>query len=1347
MNSKGICIRARGLSPSILSLDGKQKIRIGSESGCVASFSYASADEKLLAEFVPTESGWLLSCSEGLVICKSDGTTVLESLVVVGTKLELKKASDKARVSVLSFEAVEQKTNDFSLRIYLPSDREAAIAIGSNVSSEILLPSATKEMARLELHNKKWHISSEGVGGVELDGQTIIKPTVLHENAFFSVDRFVFYYRQGCLYTSAIDHLKVQRLLVKEEWEQSSSMRYPIFVRSTRVRPEIQSGEIEVLPPKKKEDKEPSNLWLQILPQIGSLALIIVLRGIIGNGGTFVIYSASTMAMGIGVSLASRKEDKKRRIAAESRRKEKYISYINQKVQEITQARQSESLILHRVYRPMEENIEAVRKFDKGLFDRSPADSDFMVVRLGNGSLPARIHVKAPNQEYKETDDELMDVLEDVEGKYRMIDDVPIVCDFRIAGGIGVVGEFEPCYQMLKLITLDLGIRHYYKELRLYYIFEEKDIQSFSWTRWLPHCSDEKTTLRNLIYDEESAKYHLEQIYKILASREEMLTEKSAVEGDKKPYGTYYVIFVFDCERIRNHPLSQFFERGQELGCTFVFFSPHEELIPRGCTQLLRLDKAGNTGRIVFSQDDTQNVLFRFPTISDSTVAEVVGKLCPVRVVEANLESTMTKNITLFELLGVRSVDDINLSALWSESDIEKSMAVPLGVRSKNDIVYLDLDEKYHGPHGLVAGTTGSGKSEILQTYILSLSLHFAPDEVGFLLIDFKGGGMADQFEHLPHLIGTITNIDGREVLRSLKSIRAELLRRQTLFAEVSTDDYRVNSIGKYIHLHKTQPQKAPVALPHLIIIVDEFAQLKDEHPDFMTELISTARIGRSLGVHLILATQKPSGVVNEQIWSNSKFKLCLKVQTREDSKEVLKTPLAAEIREPGRAYLQVGNNEIFELFQSAYSGASVEAATDRGHQFQLHEVSPWGMRKVVYDNHVRNTSGDKRTELTVIVDYIEQYCRDNHIEQLAKVCMPPLATVIALDSVMESRLRGNRIYATVGILDDPEQHRQCPLHIDLTDGNTFILGASQSGKTVLLMTMILSLAMNYTPQDVAVYVVDGGNSIPKALEKSGIVGGICYREEDERLGNLIGMLRREIDQRRKRFIEVGVGGYSAYRESGFSDLPAMLIMIDNSVTMKEFSENQFEELIGLTRECNSVGMYFIVSSTQCSILPTRLMIGFGTRLALNCNDKAEYSNLFDRCRMEPLDNPGRGLIMIDKRILEFQTAWFAQGNTERERNQRAEETVTELNKNYDGVSARPIPMVPEIIHEEDLCRQADRLLPYSIPIGLDYSDVSIVNINLMESWLILAVGRARSGRTNFIRVILDYIQRDPLYN
>ena len=213
----------------------------------------------------------------------------------------------------------------------------------------------------------------------------------------------------------------------------------------------------------------------------------------------------------------------------------------------------------------------------------------------------------------------------------------------------------------------------------------------------------------------------------------------------------------------------------------------------------------------------------------------------------------------------------------WRENNPTKTLQTPVGVNSEGELFNLDLHEKYHGPHGLVAGMTGSGKSEFIITYILSMAVNYHPDEVSFILIDYKGGGLAGAFENadrcikLPHLAGTITNLDGASIKRSLISIQSELRRRQSIF----NDALRITNEGtmdiyKYQQLYRDKVVTEP--LPHLFIISDEFAELKTQQPDFMDQLISAARIGRSLGIHLILATQKPSGVVDDQIWSNSKL-------------------------------------------------------------------------------------------------------------------------------------------------------------------------------------------------------------------------------------------------------------------------------------------------------------------------------------------------------------------------------------------------------------------------------------------------------------------------------------------
>ena len=279
------------------------------------------------------------------------------------------------------------------------------------------------------------------------------------------------------------------------------------------------------------------------------------------------------------------------------------------------------------------------------------------------------------------------------------------------------------------------------------------------------------------------------------------------------------------------------------------------------------------------------------------------------------------------EMYNVGKVEQLNAMYRWQNNNPIKSLKTEIGIDDLGKPIYLDLHEKAHGPHGLIAGMTGSGKSEFIITYILSMALNYSPNEVAFILIDYKGGGLVGAFENqklgirLPHLAGKITNLDKAEMKRTLVSINSELRRRQAVFNTVR-DELGESTIDIYKYQRFFREGKIKNPIPHLFLISDEFAELKSQQPEFMDELISAARIGRSLGVHLILATQKPSGVVNEQIWSNSKFKVCLKVQDRSDSQEMIKRPDAASLKETGRFYLQVGYDEFFALGQSAWTGA-----------------------------------------------------------------------------------------------------------------------------------------------------------------------------------------------------------------------------------------------------------------------------------------------------------------------------------------------------------------------------------------------------------------------------------------
>lgn len=658
-------------------------------------------------------------------------------------------------------------------------------------------------------------------------------------------------------------------------------------------------------------------------------------------------------------------------------------------------------------------------------------------------------------------------------------------------------------------------------------------------------------------------------------------------------------------------------------------------------------------------------------------------------------------------------------------------MAAPLGVKSGNEVIYLDLHERYHGPHGLVAGTTGSGKSEILQTYILSMATLFHPYEVGFVIIDFKGGGMVNQFRNLPHLNGAITNIDGREIERSLLSIRAELQKRQELFAA-----YGVNHIDGYIKKYKEGETNHP--LPHLILIVDEFAELKSDQPEFMKELISTARIGRSLGVHLILATQKPSGVVDNQIWSNSKFKLCLKVQNKEDSTEVLKSPLAAEIKEPGRAYLQVGNNEIFQLFQSAYSGASASRDIEGNQKtYRISRIDLSGKRQIIYEKKNKK-SGQSMTQLEAIVEYIHKYCVTNHIEKLPNICLAPLENKITYpETQMQDKETG--IQVPVGIYDDPEHQIQEETSVNFTTDNVFILGSAQYGKTNLLQVMLKGIALKYSPKEVYVYIIDFASMFLKNYETLAHVGGVIISSDDEKLKTFMKMMAEEIKIRKEKLLGLGLSSFAAYKEAGYSEIPQIVIMIDNLTAFKELYPQYEDTLLHLCREGISVGIGIVAANLQSSGIGYKYFSNFSKKIAFYCNDSSEFGYLFEGCRIRPKNVPGRCLVEIEKTLHEMQVYQAFAEEKEAERSRAAGELIRERNQHYKGMMAKKIPEIPKVLTENYIRKNFANMerKPYEIIMGLNFANTEPVKLSLAETGLIGMYGRPHGGKNNFINYIL----------
>lgn len=1282
---------------------------------------------------------WHMTCSENIYFSLGDTRKLLAVSLKHGDTVLLKYDESNNEVfSILFMIDFEYENKDYSCEIDLGNKARLQINNTPNADIQINDSYFTKGSVLLEKKDRnKWVVTDANtLYGVYVNGVKIEQQTELKEHDFFAVNAYSFYLKNEKLYTTKDIKINDETLKYKILIETTTDLNYPKFNRNTRVQYVIPEKEIEIQNPKSKPNEPKKNLLFSLIPSIVMLAMTVVLRGILGNGGTFVIYSVVSMSIGIIMSVVTyMQEGKQYKVACEERERA-YQEYIHEKKENIEKLRSEELRALELIYESLEKNIEEAEHFGRRLFERTKMDKDFLQVYVGNGEIEAANQIKYKQQEFVDNDDKLSSIPEQLYKEYRFIKDAPIIADFYKSGAIGIVGKQEKLFSFLKNITLDLTIRHFYGDVKFVYLFHENEVEKMQWISWLQNVYNEKLDIKNIICDEESKNIILEYLYSELSVREQAAGTENMV------YENHYIIFVTDVEGINRHPVSKYIEQCNKYGFTFVFLEEYEERLPLGCGEIIRLGADG-INQLLKTENGDVISKFQYKEFSDKIAKEIAVKLASVYVDEVNLEGELTKNITLYEMFGIISVEDLNLEERWKQSLVYKSLAAPLGVKNKNQIVSLDISDKSnaHGPHGLVAGTTGSGKSEILQTYILSMATLYHPYEVGFVIIDFKGGGMSNQFTELPHLIGTITNIDGREINRSLLSIKAELVKRQEMFSSAG-----VNHINDYIKLYKAGKVEKP--MPHLIMIVDEFAELKAEYPDFMKELISTARIGRTLGVHLILATQKPSGVVDAQIWSNSKFKLCLKVQTREDSNEVLKTPLAAEIVEPGRAYFQVGNNEIFELFQSAYSGADVPVADEvKDEVFNIYEKNLWGKKKLVYTNKKKKVKGESVSQLRAIVDYVADYCKVQNIERLPGICLPALEDKISTDSLSYDANPQEGICVPFGIYDDPEQQKQGNVMADFSKDNFYIVASAQMGKTVLLQTIAYGLIHKYTPKQVNIYMIDCGSMVLKIFENSKHVGGVVLASEDEKCKNLFKMLNSIILERKKILSEKGIGNYAAYIEAGYEDLPLIVVMIDNMAAFKEYFTQQADELGSLSREAQGVGLSFVITAANVNAMSGRVQANFGKKYALNCNESSEYSNLFGYCKMTPKEVQGRGLMLLERRIVEWQAGIFGTTNKEAERSEELKQFIEEKNNNTQDC-AKEIPMVPQKLEIKECMQNKKELFRNAgqLPIGMSYTSIEYTSINMYENNMLALIGNSeQTGR--FINVFMYALANNIVFH
>lgn len=604
------------------------------------------------------------------------------------------------------------------------------------------------------------------------------------------------------------------------------------------------------------------------------------------------------------------------------------------------------------------------------------------------------------------------------------------------------------------------------------------------------------------------------------------------------------------------------------------------------------------------------------------------------------------------------------------------------------------------------------------------MALNYHPNDVSFVLIDYKGGGLTGAFKNgdvsLPHIVGTITNIDTDGLQRSLVSIRSEVKRRQILFNEAkeSVNNGTID-IYKYQKLYHQGVLSEP--LPHLLIICDEFAELKQQQPDFMSELVSISRIGRSLGVHLILATQKPSGIVDDQIRSNSKFAVCLKVQDRSDSTDVIETDKAAFLKKAGRFYLKVGNDEYFMLGQSGWAGAQYipNANESNVKQNTVQFISNTGKVIKEVSNKTKKKVESKGEQLTNIVKEICDIAHEeNYIPK--KLWLERLSDDIYIDELKKKYNYKKDESIVIGEYDDPENQKQDLVKLDvLNSGNIAVFGTADSGKETLLNTIIYELVNKYTSNQLWIYILDFGSETFKIWKDAPHVGDVILTNDDEKVARFFKKIKDEIESR-KELLSNYNGDYDYYLKASKKDLPRIVVFINGFENFSEKHIDEYDEmLLTLTREGQKYGIIFVFIATCTGDFRYRLMQILNRKIALNLTDESDFSNIFDTVGLRKLPHMfGRGFIEIDEELMEFETAKICSAENY---NVTISKTTEEL-KQHNTVYASEIKILPAVVSLKDFSSKKVELS--NVPIGLGNNNLEEIAYNFEKNLITVITGK-----------------------
>ncbi|MEV7230359.1 FtsK/SpoIIIE domain-containing protein [Polymorphospora sp. NPDC051019] len=977
------------------------------------------------------------------------------------------------------------------------------------------------------------------------------------------------------------------------------------------------------------------------------------------------------------------------------------------------------------------------------LFERRPSDEDFLRIRVGLAPRP--VDAVLAGQEGRSTgspeeDDPVVPPL---------VDHAPAAVDLAAVGVLGLAGPREPLLATVRALLAHLAALHAPHDVGLVVLTGQAEAAEWEWVTWLPHTLPHTAELacrRMVATDAEQVRARLAELRRVVDERQ---AERQATLRSEPVVGRRLVVVADGARRLRGLPgLAELLTEGPDGGVYAVCLDADETNLPAECAATVVVTSTSGT-RARLRRPGlpvTESVLLDRLSVAHAT--ELAHALAPLRVLGGHWGAGggLPDTVRLLELAGLgRDPGPEAVERRWATGG--RTTEVLLGVGPDGPVT---VDLRRDGPHALVAGTSGAGKSELLQTLVVGLALGNAPDALSLMLVDYKGGSAFAECRQLPHCVGMITDLDGHLVSRALESLGAELRRREALLADAGAKD-----IEEY--------WSTGAGLPRLVIVIDEFASLVEEVPEFVTGVVGIGMRGRSLGVHVVLATQRPAGVVNAELRANLNLRICLRVTSAGDSGDVIDVPDAARLsrHQPGRAYLRAGHTDL-TLLQAARIGWPRERAGTADPAVVTvspRTVGELGRLRPASDGQPSDDGAADETDLTVLVAAIRQAARRVGVATPPSPWLPPLPELLVADQLPAPDPTGpdSPVAVAIGLADHPRRQVQEPYVLDLArTGPVLVAGMARSGRSTALRVLATGLATRSGPADVHLYVLDQGNQALAQLAGLPHCGAYVTGAETDRTERVLAFLAAEIDRRQRVLAADSFGSLAEQRSAAAGEaLPYLVLLLDRYESfVARYVDRDGGRLVdlldGLLRRGPAVGVVAVLA-TDRSGFTHRLAGAVATRIVLAHPDRDALAAYGLNPRQVPAHlPPGRAIVLpghvdVQVALLDADPDGTAQAAAVDRLAAEARHRATGIEAHALPARVDPLPDTITVAQATALRTEPVRARPTTITVGVGGNHLAPVDLDLVElGHGFLVAGPSRSGRTGALLALVSSLGGGP---